>query len=116
MGLDDREQRILAEIERRFYEEDPDLADAVRNISRRVYSPSRSRLAALGAVVGLAILLWTFTINTWIAVAGFILLVVSASTLVQHLRARSNRTDGSGRGLGNVLGVRFRKMGPFEQE
>jgi hypothetical protein len=32
MPLDDKEQEILAEIERQFYEEDPQLAHAVKNI------------------------------------------------------------------------------------
>ena len=34
MPLDEREQRILSEIERRFYEEDPDLVDTVRSIEK----------------------------------------------------------------------------------
>ena len=36
MPLDDREQKILAEIERQFYEEDPELARAVDRIPEEV--------------------------------------------------------------------------------
>lgn len=86
MPLDDHEQKILAEIERQFYEEDPELARAVRNISR----PSRigARLAVLGVIAGLAIVIGSFTTNTLIAILGFALLVVSATALVTGIRAR----------------------------
>lgn len=86
MPLDDHEQRILAEIERRFYEEDPDLANKVRNIDR----PGRLgiRLPVAGIVVAALVILASFTSQTYVALAGFALLVVSATALVQALRAR----------------------------
>lgn len=86
MPLDDHEQKILAEIERQFYEEDPELARAVRDISR----PSRigARLAVLGMIAGLAIVIGFFTTRTLVAILGFVLLVVSASALVTGIRNR----------------------------
>jgi hypothetical protein len=86
VGLSDREQRILAEIERQFYEEDPALAHAVRNISRS--TRLGVRLPIVGLVAGLAIIVWTFTLYTLVALAGFILMVVSAALLVSAMRAR----------------------------
>jgi hypothetical protein len=86
MPLDDREQRILAEIERQFYEDDPELAAAVRNIDR-----SRSygvRLPLLGLIGGLVVVVAFFTSQTLVALAGFTLMVVSATALVQELRRR----------------------------
>ena len=76
MALDDHEQKILAEIERQFYEEDPELARAVRQIAK----PSRVgvRLAMLGVVAGLAIVIAFFASNTVVAFLGFGLLVGSA--------------------------------------
>ena len=46
MALDDKEQKILADIERQFYEKDPELARAVKRIER----PARVglRLSLLG--------------------------------------------------------------------
>jgi DUF3040 family protein len=86
MPLSDREQKILAEIERHFHEEDPALARAVRNIDR---SPrTRLRLPLIGAVGGLVIIGATFTSSTWLALIGFALLVVSATYVVQVIRAR----------------------------
>lgn len=85
MPLDDKEQRILKEIEAQFYEEDPELARAVRRIER----PSRVgvRLSLVGVVAGLAIII-AYVSTTWVAVLGFALLVVSATSLVNALRAR----------------------------
>ena len=90
MALDDHEQKILAEIERQFYEEDPELARAVRQISK----PSRIgiRLSILGVVAGLAVVIAFFASSTWIAFLGFALLVGSAAALVTGLRSRAWRT------------------------
>lgn len=88
MPLDDKEQRILEEIERQFYEEDPDLARAVRRIEK----PSRIglKLSIVGVLAGLAIVI-AYVSVTWIAVAGFALLVASATALVNALRVRGWR-------------------------
>lgn len=86
MPLDDREQRILAEIERRFYEDDPELAQAVKNIDR-----SRRfgvRLPTVGLVGGLAMVVAFFTSHTWVALVGFTVMVASATALVHEIRAR----------------------------
>ena len=88
MPLDDKEQRILAEIERQFYEEDPELARAVEKIER----PARIgvRLSVLGVIAGLALVI-AYVSTTWVAVAGFVLLVASATSLVNNLRIRGWR-------------------------
>lgn len=85
MPLDDKEQKILAEIERQFYEEDPELARAVQRIER----PSRVgvKWSALGVLAGLAIIVF-FLPRPYVAALGFLLVVVSATSLVQALRAR----------------------------
>lgn len=93
MPLDDREQKILAEIERQFYQDDPELAAAVRNIDR-----SRSfgiKLPLLGLIGGLAIVVAFFTSQTLVALAGFTLMVVSATALVHELRRRGFGSRGS---------------------
>lgn len=84
MPLDDNEQKILEEIERQFYDEDPELARAVERIER----PSRVgvRLSLLGVIVGLVIVI-AYVSNTWVALLGFALLVASATSLVGAVRA-----------------------------
>ena len=92
MPLDDREQRILKEIEDRFYEEDPDLAHTVRSIERSAASPRNLYLAIAGLVLGIGITLATFTINTYVALGGFVVMVVAGTALVQVLRRRAGKS------------------------
>jgi hypothetical protein len=92
MPLDDREQRILKEIEDRFYEEDPDLVHTVRSIERSASSPRNLYLAIAGLVLGIGITLATFTINTYVALGGFVVMVVSGTALVQVLRKRAGKS------------------------
>ncbi|CAN5803962.1 hypothetical protein BH23ACT5_BH23ACT5_11640 [soil metagenome] len=86
MPLDDREQRILAEIERQFYEDDPELARAVKNIERS--GRFGVRLPLLGLLLGLATVVFFFTSQTLVALAGFTVMVVCATALVQEIRVR----------------------------
>lgn len=86
MPLDDREQKILAEIERQFYEEDPELARAVENIDRT--STVKVRLAVLGAILGLAVILVFFALNIVFALIGFAVFVASITVLVPVIRER----------------------------
>ena len=92
MPLDDKEQKILAEIERQFMEEDPELARAVRQIER----PSRIgvRLSVVGIVAGLAVVI-AYVSVTWVAALGFALIVASSTALVNALRARGWSPDRS---------------------
>jgi hypothetical protein len=93
MSLDDREQQILSEIEKQFYEEDPSLARAVRNIDK----PRRFgiRLPIVGLVIGSVILLAFFTVQTIVALAGFAIIVASASALVYELSDRNQKPSAS---------------------
>jgi hypothetical protein len=86
MPLDDHEQRILDEIERQFYEEDPDLALAVRNIDRSGRFGVRYPL--VGLIVGMVVVLASFTSSTPIAIVGFVLMVASATALAYGIRNR----------------------------
>jgi hypothetical protein len=93
MALDDREQRILEEIERNLYAEDPRLAHTVAKTDLTVRIKRRQRFAAVGFFIGLAIMLGTFTRFSYLAGAGFILMVASAATIAMSIRA--SRTDRS---------------------
>lgn len=90
MPLDDREQRILEEIERQFYQDDAKLAEMVRDA--KVASASRARLkwAVVGLVVGLTLMVGFFTRMTLVALLGFGIMVLSAASLAGSLKRRSN--------------------------
>lgn len=94
MSLDDREQQILEEIERQFYEEDPGLARAVRDINR----PRRFgiRLPIAGIIVGVVLVIAFFTVNTVVALLGVIVIVGAASALVYELSDRRPEANPEG--------------------
>ena len=61
MPLNEREQRILEEIERQFYQEDPKLAQTVAKTTLESVTRRWNRVAAIGFVVGLFVMLTFFT-------------------------------------------------------
>jgi hypothetical protein len=113
MPLDDREQRILAEIERQFYAEDPDLAHAVRNISRSVRYGLR--LPVAGMAIGTLILVLSYRAMTLLALVGFAILVVSATGLVHGIRARRVHANDQQEENSAPRPSRFKRGWPFRR-
>ena len=91
MPLNEREQQILDEIERQLVE-DPEFTRKASSLSR--LKQRKLRLPAAGAAVGLLTLLVTFSFNTAAALAGFGLMVLSVSALVQMRRGAGWAADG----------------------
>ncbi|HZK51966.1 MAG TPA: DUF3040 domain-containing protein [Actinomycetota bacterium] len=113
MPLSDREQRILEEIEKNLYEEDPRFARATRRATPRFDRSKRARLGGLLFVIGLGTLLVFFVTQLVVVgvlafggmVAGIVLVLGSSSTLVN-----------SGREGGRDATARFRgSLKNFEQ-
>ncbi len=98
MPLNDKEQKILDEIERQFLQDDPKLAKAVRTASASDTLRRSSRLTIGGFIVGLALMLLFFTSNTLIAMIGFVVMVASASVFVVALRRRTMAPGSAGLG------------------
>ena len=107
MPLNEREQKILEEIERQFYKDDPKLAETVAKTTLESVAKRWNRVAVVGFVIGLIVMLATFTAYTAIAVGGFILMVASAGWLAMNLRA--NRSDGAGGSVVDSLFDRTRQ-------
>ncbi len=108
MPLNEREERILEEIERNLYAEDPKLAQTVAKTSLTARTKRRTRLAGVGFVLGLIIMLGTFTRLWYLAGLGFILMVVSGATIVMGYRSSSDLKSGSASLLGWVDDFRQR--------
>lgn len=108
MPLNEREQRILEEIERHLYAEDPKLAQTVKKADLGVRTKRRQRLAIVGFVVGLVVMLGMFTRSTPIAGFGFVLMVASAAWLAMTIRARRSEQAGSASVVGWMDGFRQR--------
>ena len=111
--LDDREQKILDEIERQFYQEDPSLAQRVARSSLGAFSKKRQRLAIVGFIAGMVVMLVAFTANTWIALLGFMTMVISAGWLAMNLRQGSteNRTSNTIESWADRLRQRWGRSG-----
>jgi hypothetical protein len=105
MPLDDREQRILDEIERQFYQEDPKLAETVRKTTFEAVSKRNLTWAILGLVVGVGLMLGFFTSITLVALVGFVLMVLCVAWIVAIVRQRT----GAGLGAAGALAGRLRR-------
>lgn len=111
MPLDEREQRILDEIERQFREEDPELVEAVNTMPLARFAKGGIKLSIAGVIVGLVLMLATFSINPFPALVGFVIMVYSVTRLVSALGNGSR--DGSGTAGGKKFGSRFRSLWRF---
>jgi hypothetical protein len=86
MPLSEDEQRILGEIERRFYEHDPEYAKTIETASLYRALGRNCKWAALGFIAGLVILLVSFASSVWLGAFGFAVMLVSAIVFTQNLR------------------------------
>jgi predicted phage tail protein len=99
MPLNEREKRILEEIERQFYQEDPKLAQTVAKTTLESVTKRWNRYAAVGFVVGLVVMLTFFTsenlAGTLIAGGGFVIMLASAGWIAMNLRRGRSDSDSS---------------------
>lgn len=86
MPLSEDEQRILTQIEQQLYQDDPGLAHEVSSTTVFTHGFKHIRLAALGFVVGLAVLLGTLSISYWLSFVGFLIMLGSAWYGEKNLR------------------------------
>ena len=78
MSLNEQEQKILDEIERQMYEEDPKLAQKVARAVRTGSDRWKMRLAVVVFIVGALVMFASFTASWVIAGLGFLVMVSSA--------------------------------------
>ena len=75
MPLSEHEQRVLEQIERSLYAEDPKFRAAVNRSTRRHASVGSLRLAILLGIVGLAVLVGGVWLqNVFVGVLGFVIM------------------------------------------
>jgi hypothetical protein len=85
MPLSEHEQRILEEIERRLAEEDPRLVDQVSRTSLYTHLARRIKLSIVAFVAGF-VMLMLFPVSVVLAVAGFMVMLVSALLVYRFLK------------------------------
>ena len=86
MPLSEDEQRILQDIERSFYENDPAFARSVGAAALYRHASRNCKLAVVGILLSLGILLATFTQLPVVAFLGFLGMLGCTAFLVQNAR------------------------------
>ena len=84
--LSEDEQRILHEIERRFYESDPAFANQVSQTTLYRHAGRNCKWAAAGFVAGLVLLLVSFASSLWLGGLGFAIMLFCALVIDRNLR------------------------------
>ncbi|GMQ93086.1 MAG: hypothetical protein BMS9Abin12_0563 [Acidimicrobiia bacterium] len=105
MPLNEHEQKILDEIERQLYEEDPKLAEMVAKAVRGGAERWKMRVAAAVFVLGAIVMFVSFPRSWAIAGAGFLIMVASAGWMA--LTARASRIGRSTSGAVDDWLLRF---------
>jgi hypothetical protein len=116
MPLNDHEQRILDEIERRLAEDDPNFVEQVGRTDLYSHHTRGIRMAAIAFLLGCVLLLFIGQ-GIWIALIGFAIMVSSALLIYRYLgqlgrdQVRAMQEEGafSVTGLIGRLAARFRR-------
>ena len=87
MPLNEHEQKILDEIERQLYEEDPKLAEKVAKAERTGSDRWKMRLGAVVFVLGAVVMFTSFMWSWVIAGLGFLVMVGSAGWMAHSVGA-----------------------------
>lgn len=118
MPLSEHEQRVLEQIERALYADDPKFAATVRGIDPRTLHRRRYLRATLGAIVGVVLLPVGIAVQQLeLSVAGFVLMLLAflygASTWRQRREASEVTEPGVGRAtdVPTARRVRGKKLG-----
>ncbi len=94
MPLSEHEQRLLEQMERALYAEDPKFASSLRSTAGRRRARGRGVLGVLGILAGLVVLIaGVATTITAVGVVGFVLMLVGTVALYSSLRSRPQVSD-----------------------
>lgn len=86
MPLSEDEERILKDIEREFYENDPDFAREVGETTLYRHSWRNIKIALVGFVVGLVVLVMALAVSYLLAFVGFLIMLASALVIERNAR------------------------------
>jgi hypothetical protein len=89
MPLSDHEQRLLEQIEQALYAEDPKFATSVASRKMRSHPRRKLVLAAVGVILGLALVAVGVPVHPVLIVLGFVLAVASCTLAVFVVRGPS---------------------------
>ncbi|SHL84662.1 DUF3040 domain-containing protein [Actinacidiphila paucisporea] len=94
MPLSEHEQRMLEQMERALYAEDPKFASALEGTGLRTFTRRRVYLAVAGFLVGVALLMGGMIAKlVWVGVAGFLVMLICAVLAVTGWRKAGRPGD-----------------------
>jgi hypothetical protein len=95
--LSEHEQRLLEQMERALYAEDPKFASSLRSAGPRPGSRRQAALGVLGALAGLAVLvLGAASSLIPVGVLGFLLMLAGTFTVVRSMRTQPGSVPAPG--------------------
>ncbi|MBM4796173.1 DUF3040 domain-containing protein [Streptomyces sioyaensis] len=112
MPLSEHEQRMLEQMERALYAEDPKFATALEGSGLRTYTRRRVYQAVAGFLVGIALLMAGMVAQQiWISVVGFLVMLGCAVLAVTGWRKapRQGQQPSSGTGPAGGAGAPARR-------
>jgi Protein of unknown function (DUF3040) len=98
--LSEDEQRILSEIESQLRGSDPELVDTVSRTTVYRHALRAIRWAAVGFIVGLVVVVATFTSNLFVAFIGFLAMLASLIVVSSNVKKIGKA------GLHSLFGIR----------
>ncbi|NLU67640.1 DUF3040 domain-containing protein [Streptomyces sp. HNM0574] len=107
MPLSEHEQRMLEQMERALYAEDPKFATALEGSELRRYTRKRVYQAIAGFLVGIALLMAGMVIQEiiWVSVVGFLVMLGCAVLAVTGWRKAPRNGEQQGQGQGQGQGA-----------
>jgi hypothetical protein len=84
--LSPEEQRILQDIEKSFYEHDPQFAREVSSKTLYRVAGRKLKWLGLGFVLGLVLMIVSFTSSLFVGGAGFVIMLACAFFFVRNVR------------------------------
>jgi hypothetical protein len=95
--LSEHEQRLLEQMERALYAEDPKFASTLRGTDLRSHYRRRALQSAIGFVLGIALLMTGVVAKdmVMVSVLGFLLMLASAVFAVSNWRRIPGADDGT---------------------
>ncbi|MFF1509960.1 DUF3040 domain-containing protein [Streptomyces sp. NPDC058326] len=110
MPLSEHEQRMLEQMERALYAEDPKFATALEGSGLRTYTRRRVYQAVAGFLVGIALLMTGMVFQEdgliWISVVGFLVMLGCAVLAVTGWRKAPKPGEQQAAGGGTAAGGR----------
>lgn len=97
MPLSEHEQRLLEQMERALYAEDPRFAESIRDTSQRAGTRRSAGLGILLAAVGVAVMIsGLLSATAWLGVIGFVAVLAGTYVTIRGVSSSSaTETEGT---------------------